>query len=333
MDGQGLGAGPLSGVHRLTGGTQNLLVAFSRGESRYVLRRPPVEGRPRSRDTVRREARVLQALGGTAVPHPALLGHCPDDEPLGAPFLLTEHVEGASPWEAGLPADPAQQHAVGLAVVDAFAALARVDVRAVGLGDLGRTDDWLARQPERWRAQLASYAALDGEAGARLPLADEVHAWLGGSLPGSWTPGLVHGDAHLGNVLVRADRPEVSAVVDWELATLGDPLLDLGQLLATWPVAGTGYGGRVDAPSFPTPAEVVARWSERSGRSTADLPWFAVLASYRLGVLLEGTRARARAGLASAATGDVLHERALGLVRRAHDLIPADGEARVGLRD
>jgi aminoglycoside phosphotransferase (APT) family kinase protein len=260
---------------------------------------------------MRREARVLAALTGTDVPHARLVAACPDVEPLGAAFLVCEHVDGASLWEPeGPPHDRPGLHRVGLAVAAAFGALARLDVGAAGLSDLSRPGKLLADQPDRWQAQLASYGG-DG-----LPGAAEVHAWLVARVPGEEPAGLLHGDAHLGNVLVRADG-NVAALVDWELTSLGDPLLDLGQLLATWPVPGSAYASRVTAPGLPTPAEVAREWERTSGRSAAALPWFRVLAGYRLAVLLEGTHARALAGQAPEETGRQLHAQALALVEDA----------------
>lgn len=322
LDQQQVGDGALSEVVRLTGGTQNLLLAFRRSGRRYVLRRPPVHKRSSSDETMRREARVLAALADSDVPHARLVAACADLEPLGAAFYVTEHVDGFSPWD-GLPPlhrdHLGLQHRTGLAVAGAFAALARVDVDTAGLQDLGRSQGWLERQADRWRRQLQGYAEVDGLGEQRLPGAVDVHAWLTTHRPSGSTPGLLHGDAHLGNVLVRRDGPDVAALLDWELSTLGDPLLDLGQLVATWPAPGHVYAERVEAPGLPTVAEVVQRWSQQSGRSVDDLPWFHVLACYRLAVLLEGTQARARAGRAPVDTGVLLHARAVALVAQAEE--------------
>lgn len=314
LDGQGVGWGPIEQVRALGGGTQNVLVSFVRDGSAYVLRRPPLAKRPHSDSTLRREARVLAALAGTDVPHARLVAACPDVEPLGAAFVVTEHVVGVSLWDEGPPPwseDVEVQHRAGLAVVDAFAALARVDVDAVGLADLSRSDGRPAARLERWRAQLASYG------GEPLPHAEALHRWLLAERPGTLSRGLVHGDAHLGNVLLRPDGTGVAALVDWELAGLGDPLLDLGQLLATWPLPGSAFAARVDAAGLPSEEEVVRRWAATSGRSTETLPWCRALAGYRLAVLLEGTHARARAGQAAEETGLLLHGRALALLRDA----------------
>ncbi|MDQ3106906.1 MAG: phosphotransferase family protein, partial [Actinomycetota bacterium] len=241
MDDQGLGSGtPVVDVERITGGTQNVLLRFRRADRSYVFRRPPPHKRANSDETMRREARVLQALAGTDVPHPALIAECGDVEVLGAAFYLMEPVDGVNPT-LGLPeahrADPSLQHEMGLSMADAIAALGRVDVDAVGLTGLGRPDGWLERQVERWRSHLASYAAVEGYEGPGddIPDVERVAHWLEAHRPASWTPGLIHGDFHFANVLVRHDVGALAAVVDWELATIGDPLLDLGHLLATWP--------------------------------------------------------------------------------------------------
>lgn len=324
MDEQGLGSGPLDDVRQLSGGTQNVLVRFRRGRLDVVLRRPPVHKRANSDETMRREARVLAALAGSGVPHPGLVAACADTDVLGAAFYLMEPIEGFNP-AAGLPephrSDPAMRRAMGFSMVDAIAALARVDHEAVGLGDLGRPDGWLERQVGRWRRQLDSYAELDGYPGPDIPGLDDVSAWLDRHRPGSWEPGIIHGDFHFANVLVRPDGPEVAAIVDWELCTIGDPLLDLGHLLATWPAntAGGAPAGAVGAGigDLPAPSELVARYVEATGRPADDVDWYHVLAAYRLGIILEGTHARAFAGKAPREVGDLLHATTVGLFARA----------------
>lgn len=323
MDEEGLGSGPLEDVRQLSGGTQNVLVRFTRGDLDVVLRRPPLHKRANSDETMRREARVLAALAGSGVPHPGLVAACPDVDVLGAAFYLMEPVDGFNP-AAGLPephrSDPAMRRAMGFSMVDAIAALASVDHVAVGLGDLGRPDGWLERQVGRWRRQLDSYADLDGYPGPDIPGLVEVSAWLEQHRPGSWQVGLIHGDFHFANVLVRPDGPDVAAIVDWELCTVGDPLLDLGHLLATWPApAGGGGAGSVGAgiEDLPDPAELVSRYAERTGRPADDVAWYHVLAAYRLGIILEGTHARAFAGKAPREVGDLLHATTVGLFERA----------------
>lgn len=331
MDDQGLGSGPLEDVEQLAGGTQNVLVRFTRSGRGHVLRRPPLHKRANSDETMRREARVLAALAGSDVPHPGLIAACPDTDVLGAAFYLMEPIAGFNP-ASGLPephrSDAAMRRAMGFSMVDAVAALALVDHEAVGLGDFGKPDGWLERQVPRWCRQLDSYAELDGYPGPDIPGVEEVSAWLEHNRPATWHPGIIHGDFHFANVLVRPDAPDLAAIVDWELCTIGDPLLDLGHLLSTWPPADHDAGaGAVGAgiSDLPTKAELVARYAERTGRDTGDVDWYHVLAAYRLGIILEGTHARAFAGKAPKEIGDLLHATTVGLFERALAVIHEAG--------
>ena len=181
MDLRALGEGPLLDPTLIAGGTQNVLMRFTRAGRAYVLRRPPVHKRANSDETMRREARALAALAGTAVPHPALIAAEPDGEVLGAAFYLMEPVDGFNAT-LGLPspfdADLGWQREMGLSMADAIAALAAVDHVAVGLGDLGRFEGWADRQVGRWRKQLDSYSELAGYPGPQIPGVDEVGDWL-----------------------------------------------------------------------------------------------------------------------------------------------------------
>jgi aminoglycoside phosphotransferase (APT) family kinase protein len=323
MDRNRLGEGPIVDPELIAGGTQNILLRFVRAGRSYVLRRPPVHKRANSDETMRREARVLAALVGSDVPHPGLIMAEPDVEVLGAAFYLMEPIEGFNAT-LGVPvhivADMAWQHEMGLSMADAIVALAAVDPLAVGLGDLGRFEGWAERQVGRWRRQLDSYTELPGYGGPAIPGVDAVGEWLHTHRPDDVRPGLIHGDFHFGNVLLRHDRPALAAIVDWELVTIGDPLLDLGHLLATWP-ARNGVTVSVDAPGLPTPDEVIARYASLTTRPLDELRWYRVLACYRLGLILEGTHARACAGLAPKATGDLLHAHTLSLMEQALELI------------
>jgi aminoglycoside phosphotransferase (APT) family kinase protein len=326
MDGKGLGAGPLEDAELLAGGTQNVLLRFRRGDRTYVFRRPPPHKRANSDETMRREARVLAALAGSDVPHPGLIAAESDVELLGAAFYLMEPVDGFNA-SLGLPephaSDPAMQHAMGLSMADAIAALGRVDYRAVGLDGLGKPEGWLERQVERWRSHLAGYDAIEGYRGADIPGVDQVAAWLEERRPAAWTPGLIHGDFHFANVLIRPDEGRLAAIVDWELATIGDPLLDLGHVLATWPTTGAGVAAGLGAANLPTPDEVIAQYARGTTRDLRDVGWYRVLACYRLGIILEGTNARADAGQAPREIGDLLHAHTVSLFEQALELISA----------
>ncbi len=328
MDGQGLGSGPIQSVAPISGGTQNVMLRFERDDRPYVLRRGPEHLRPRSNDVIRRECRVLRSLSGTAVPHPALIAACDDESVLdGAVFYLMEPVDGFNA-SLRLPplhtADAAVRHEMGLRLVDALAELADVDHVAVGLADFGKPEGFLERQVPRWLAELASYDAFPEYPGPDIGPVDEVAAWLDAHRPTSWRPGILHGDFHAANVMFSPDGPDVVAVVDWEMCTIGDPLLDLGWLLATWELPGAPEefaGPLTRAGGLATRDELVQRYGARSDRDLSAVDWYVVLACFKLGIVLEGSHARALAGLAPTEIGDRLHLTTQRLFDRAHDLI------------
>lgn len=324
MDTQGLEAGPIVDAAPLTGGTQNILLKFRRGDRWFVLRRPPRHLRRESNDVMRREARVLAALKGSDVPHPEFIAVCDDASLIGAVFYLMEPIIGFNATE-GLPAlhkgDAAIRRRMGFALDDGIIALSRVDIERAGIADLSKIDNWLERQTKRWRAQLDSYAQFKGWTGlAALPDVEKICAWLEANRPGTMKPGLLHGDYHFSNVLYRFDGPELAAIVDWELTALGDPLLDLGWLTATWPEPEHEPHAAVAVQpweGFPPIGEVVARYLEATGRTLAELRWYAVLACFKLGSILEGSHARACAGLTPKPVGDRLHAHTIMLFHRA----------------
>ena len=315
------GNGPVVAFQELAGGTQNHLFHLTREDgTAMVLRRPPRHPRPNSNETMLREARVLAALSGSDVPHPAFLAVCDDPSVIGTCFHLGEVVDGFNPGSGleGRYDDPPWQHAFGLSMVDAIAALAAVEPSAVGLGDLGRPVGWLERQVPRWRSLLESYAETEGYAGPNLPDVDRVGIWLDEHRPREATIRIIHGDFHLANVMARRDRPEVAAIVDWELTTSGDPRLDIAWLLATSQGVGSFHAS---APGFPHWRELADRYADRTGLPLEDLSWWWTLACYKLGIILEGTNARAAAGRAPAETGRDLHDRAVQLLTMAGRLV------------
>lgn len=326
MDDHDLGAGDLTDVAPLTGGTQNMLVRFRRGDRDYVLRRPPLHKRANSDETMRRESRVLAALAGTDVPHPGFIAGEPDVDVLGASFYLMEPVDGFNA-AARLPephrSDPAMQREMGFALVDGAATLSTVDHEQVGLGDLGRPDGYLERQVGRWRKQLAGYREIIDQWVPDIPGIDDVGNWLDANRPESSAPGVIHGDYHTANVMYRHDGSQLAAIVDWELTTIGDPLIDLGLIIAfRTPDDEASVGPAADlVQAFPSVDDLVARYAERSGRDVSAAAWYGVLACYKTGIILEGTHVRALAGKAPKATGDTLHAITLSLFRRAGKLI------------
>lgn len=327
MDGQGLPRGAFAGVETLSGGTQNTLVRFQRGGGDYVLRRGPRHLRPASNDVLRREQRVLTALADSGVPHPRFIAGTTDETIMGgAVFYLMQPVDGFNP-STGLPAlhakDPAVRREMGFQAAEALASLGRVDHVAVGLADFGKPEGFLERQVGRWMKELESYSRHEGYAGPEIPGLDDVAAWLDRNRPETWTPGVMHGDYHFANLMYACNGPRLAAIVDWEMCTIGDPLLDLGWLIATWPSEGfaSPAAGLAEGGALPTTDEVVARYAQGSRRDLSAIQWYAVMACFKLGIVLEGTHARACAGKAPKSTGDMLHAVTLGLFARAHQLM------------
>lgn len=327
MDDQGLPSGEISDVEELTGGTQNILLKFSRGGRAYVLRRPPIHKRANSDETMRREARVLGALVGSDVPHPGLIAACGDEALMGAAFYLMEPVDGFNA-SIGLPplhaGDAGIRRDMGFAMAEGIAALGGVDYLAVGLKGFGRPDNYLERQVSRWRHQLETYNEMEGYPGPEIPGVERVADWLEANRPAEFAPGILHGDYHIANVMFRSDSGALAAIIDWELATVGDPLLDLGALFATWPDAkgNSPLGNSTGViQGLPSAAELVEHYRERSSRDLSAIDWYGVLACYRLGIILEGTHARACAGRANQQIGDLLHATTIALFKRALTLI------------
>jgi len=333
MHDEGLGSGPLEDVTPIGGGTQNIMVRFMRDGREYVLRRGPEHLRPGSNKVISREFQVLRALRGTDVPHAELIASCDDASVLGdAVFYLMEPVDG---FNAGLElpdaaaGTPELRRELGFALIDSLVRLGRVDYQAVGLADFGRPDGFLDRQVDRWLGELASHQTLPGYPDVELPYVSEVAGWLRERVPTAWEPGLMHGDFHACNVMFRRDAPAVAAIVDWEMATIGDPLLDLGWLMATWHLeeAPEEFAGLLTrAGGLPTADELADRYALGSDRSLDHLPWYTVLACFKLAIILEGTFARARSGQAPAAIGDSLHTTAVALFHRAHSMLTAHPE-------
>jgi aminoglycoside phosphotransferase (APT) family kinase protein len=324
MDGQSLGHGALEAVTPLAGGTQNVLLRFVRDGRAYVLRRSPAHPRGDGNATNRREARVLGALASTNVPHPQLIAACSDTDVIGAAFYLMETIDGFNATVA-LPARHASDAAIrgrmGFALVDGALALSRVDHIAVGLADFGKSDGFLERQVPRWHALLESYHDYKEWPGpSAIPGIDVVANWLTENRPKLLQPGILHGDYHLANVMYRPDSAELAAIVDWELCTIGDPLLDMGWIMATWPDEHghtTSEIGISPWNDFPRIEELMSHYAANSSRDCSQLPWYGVLACYKLGLILEGTYARACAGLAAPATGERLHRSCIKLFQRA----------------
>ncbi|WP_261566541.1 phosphotransferase family protein [Frankia gtarii] len=321
FDRVGLGSGPITGLRTLGGGSQNTLIEVVRGGDTLVLRFPPRGSGERGNATMRREARVLSALRGTDVPHPGLLALESDASVFGSAFYAMETVDGWNVTDGRPPPSAAFASGLGPAVADAVARLGNVEPASVGL-DTARAAGFLDRQVDRWLHQIESYRDLRNYPGTDLPHLDGIARWLRGNVPAAQAPGILHGDMHLGNVMFRRDRPAVAALIDWELSTVGDPLVDLGQLLVTWPGPDGGsvvgrFGSVAAGTRVGPEATLVEAYRRRTRRDLTALAWYKVLACFRLGAILEGTHARAAAGLADAQVGLELHAAARRLFERA----------------
>jgi aminoglycoside phosphotransferase (APT) family kinase protein len=316
------GTGPVTAATKLQGGLQNNVFMLKRNGASFVLRRPSKHLRAESNDTMLREARVLKALAGSAVPHPHFYAVCDDPSVIGACFYLMEPLEGFAP-RGELPGqygtNQSWRSAMGEELVNAAAALGAVDYKAVGLEGLGKPDDWHVRQVSRWRSQLDGYRSMPNYDGS-LPHVDAVGRWLTDHVPADKRIGIVHGDLQFPNVMFSTHAPKVSGVVDWELASLVDPLLDLGWILSSWWEEGDPEGKNpLVKPwdGFVSRATLIRRYGQVSGRNMDSMPWFFTLACYKLACLLEGTYARSKAGQVPADIGASVHGYAVWLMNKA----------------
>jgi aminoglycoside phosphotransferase (APT) family kinase protein len=311
------------GLSPLAGGNSNETMLLRAGGERLVMRRPPRATIDSSAHNVGREAQMLEALAPSVVPVPAPRGLCVDAEVPEAPFLLMDAVDGVSLGDE-VPAvwageEAAAVSAVGEATVDALADLHTLDWRAIGLADFGRPQDFLARQVPRWRKQLSRYAhreLVDFE-----PVAELLEA----KRPADVEPGILHGDFHVDNCLFTIEgTPRLAAIIDWEMSTIGDPLLDVGLFLGFWGNVRTTPMGMpwVQAISRVPGAigrqELARRYEARSGRSLEHLPYYMALAFWKLAAIVEGAHAHFVAGRTEAPYAAALE----------HDVPALLGEAR-----
>lgn len=291
----------------IQGGRSNLTFTVTDTEGRrLILRRPPLHSVLASAHDMGREHRLMSALEASDVPVPHCVGYEPDPEVNGAPFYVMEHVDGAvvrSSADARSLLTPAIRQAASDDLVDVLVRLHDVDIDAVGLGDLSRKDGYVERQLRRWRRQLEEGSTR------QLPLLLEVHDRLAADVPvqqGAST--VVHGDYRLDNVIVDPADGAVQAVLDWEIATLGDPLADVGVLLVYWTEASDTTFPLDDPPTvvegFRSRDEVIERYAERSGRDLSQIDYYTAFGYWKMACILEGVYTRYRSG----AYGDASQE-------------------------
>lgn len=290
--------GPVITAKAIGDGHSNLTFLVSDEHSQVVVRRPPPPPLPPGAHDVLREARLLAALEQTSVPTPRVCATAAAGELLDVPFFVMDLVDGVVITESTpAPFDDEQlRRRIGESLVDTLAALHKVAWREIGLSDFGKPDGYNERQLRRMRSLIAvggtvprAFAALDD--------------WLHAHLPAESGTTLVHNDFRIGNMIVDIGTGRVAAVLDWELATIGDPLADLGYLLTSYPVPGeplvptSAMGIAVLEPGYPARAELIDRYAERTGADVSAVNWYATLAMYKLAALYEYSRRRFDSGV------------------------------------
>jgi aminoglycoside phosphotransferase (APT) family kinase protein len=318
------GAGQPVSVRFISGGASNEIFEITRGDMRLALRRPPRNVPKGRNETMLREYRVLAALRDSGVPHTQAVAVCDDPTVMGACFYLMDFVNGWScmsldqgSWPAPFDTDLEARKGLAYELIDAIAKLGQVDWRARGLEGFGKPEGFHERQVDRWYAHLAQFKFRE------LPGLDTAAEWLRRYRPKSYQPGIIHGDYQFANVMFRHGAPAtMAAIVDWEMATIGDPLLDLAWVIMTWPDPGEERktAGYVDYTGMPSRAELLERYARTSGLPVDEIDYYVVLARFKMAVVLEGGYARYVQGGADnpkmAMFGDVV----LDMARKAGEL-------------
>jgi aminoglycoside phosphotransferase (APT) family kinase protein len=315
---RGLCAGPLTS-RKIGDGHSNLTFLISDGKRQLVVRRPPPPPTPPGAHDVLREAKLMGALGGTGVPVPDVLAVGQAGDVIDVPFFVMSYTAGpVVTTRTPPPLDtPEQRRQIGEALIDTLAALHAVDWRSRGLAEFGRPEGF----NERHFRRMAKLVELEG---GRPPEGfEEIHEWLGAHAPAEAGAAIVHNDYRLGNVILALDAPgRIASVLDWELATIGDPLFDVGYFLASCPLpeedlTPTGeFGTAMLEPGYPTRDEMAQRYADDTGLDLDNLAWYTALALWKLAVLYEYGRRRAVVGRGDPYYGDPAHVRSF--LRAAH---------------
>ncbi|CAM4363571.1 Putative aminoglycoside phosphotransferase [Mycobacterium basiliense] len=280
-------------LEQLSGGSQNTLYLIRRGGQRMVLRMPGPRADTARIDGLLREIRLVRALSGTDVPHAELIAADEAGSVLGLPFYVMRAIDGWSPMDGGWPApfdtDLPARRGLAFQLVEGAARLGRVDWRAQGLEGFGRPEGFHDRQVDRWLSFLAAYRVRE------LPGLDEASDWLRDNRPRHYTPGIMHGDYQFANVMFGHGAPaQLAAIVDWEMTTVGDPLLDLAWALLGYDgEAPRADGFYLDMRGMPRRSELLEHYEKVSGLSTENIDYYLVLANWKLGIVLEKTYAAA----------------------------------------
>lgn len=331
-----LGSGPLE-AKMVHGGTSNVIISLNRGGQTMMLRRPPAVPPPGSEKSVLREARILAALNGTEVPHPHCFASCTDIEVIGAPFYVMQQCDG---WAAELrdgkihdraPFDQLPHAAeIPFAMVDGLIALANVDYQAVGLVDFGKPDNFFERQVDRWEGQIKSYKQLYDYEWREIPGYALLRDWLRANIPASFKAGIIHGDVGTPNALFTFDSPaRLTALIDWELSTIGDPLLDLAWFCNG--IRDDRLPGHIpekalyNVTAWPTRQELMAHYAAGTGRNMEHFDYYLLLAMFKGGCILEYKVAQTAKGILSKDTGILFNRLVLGNFAEAEKLIKLIG--------
>jgi aminoglycoside phosphotransferase (APT) family kinase protein len=326
LDEHSLGSGDIE-ASPIGEGHSNVTYLITRGETELVLRRPPRPPLPPSAHDVLREARLLRALHDTDARVPTVLAVCEDPGWIGSPFYVMERIHGEV-IVSSIPAEldtPDQRHRIAEQLIDALAEIHAVDWLAVGLEGFGKPTGYLERQLRRF------VGLWEVNKTREIPAVEHVGSWLAQNMPASGPATIVHGDFRLGNTIFAPAAPaRLAAVLDWEMATIGDPLADVGYLCMMWtenadPVSGLRehLGAVTRKQGFPTRAELIAYYEQRTGRSMQDLRWYMTLALWKSIVFMEGNFKRAVSGTTDDPYLKQFGDGVLELARQAQEL--ADG--------
>jgi aminoglycoside phosphotransferase (APT) family kinase protein len=297
-------------VEQYQGGQSNPTYRLTAGDRRYVLRRKPPGKLLPSAHAVDREFRVMSALAGTGVPVAKMYALCEDDAVIGTAFYVMEYVEGRILWDPTLPGmTPAQRAAHYDELNRVIAALHQVDYAAIGLGDFGRTGNYIERQVARWSKQ---YQAAGAD---RIDAMDRLIEWLPVHIPEGDETSIVHGDYRLDNVIFHPAEPRILAVLDWELSTLGHPLSDFAYQVMAWRLSPQEFrginGADLAALGIPSESEYVAAYCRRTGRAgISDWEFYLIFNMFRIAAILHGVLSRAQQGNAASADAVAMGSRA-----------------------
>jgi len=299
LDAHGLGSGPVE-AEPVGEGHSNITYVIRRDGGEWVLRRPPRPPLPPSAHDVLREAQLLSAVADADVRTPRVLLTCADESVIGSPFYVMEKVDGdviTSEIPERLDVEP-ERARMAEELIDSLVEIHAVDWQACGLEGYGKPTGYLERQLRRFSGLWEHNKTRE------VAELDEATRWLADNLPASGPATIVHGDYRLGNTMFAEGTPaRLNAIFDWELATIGDPLADVGYMTATYAEPGDADSTPLFAlnavttrPGFPTRAQLIARYEERSGRSMRDVRWYQTLALWKSAVFLEGSYKRLLAG-------------------------------------